>query len=123
MITPEIKQALAGYFAKMQKPVTLVLQTGEHEKRAEQAGFLADISGISDNVNFEERDAGLRSPVSFAAEVDGEATGIVFSGIPGGHEFNSLILAILHASGSDMKLDDSVANLIRQVSKPGVNIM
>jgi alkyl hydroperoxide reductase subunit F len=118
MITPEIKQALAGYFAKMQKPVTLVLQTGEHEKRAEQAGFLADISGISDNVNFEERDAGLRSPVSFAVEVDGEATGIVFSGIPGGHEFNSLILAILHASGSDMKLDESVANLIKQVSRP-----
>jgi len=118
MITPEIKQALAGYFAKMQKPVTLVLQTGEHEKRAEQAGFLADISGISDNVNFEERDAGLRSPVSFAVEVDGEATGIVFSGIPGGHDFNSLILAILHASGSDMKLDESIANLVKQVSKP-----
>ncbi len=118
MITPEIKQALGGYFAKMQKPVTLVLQTGEHEKRAEQAGFLADISGISENVHFEERDAGLRSPVSFSVEVDGEATGIVFSGIPGGHEFNSLILAILHASGSDMKLDESVANLVRQVSKP-----
>jgi len=118
MITPEIKQALGGYFANMQKPVTLVLQTGEHDKREEQADFLADISGISDNVNFEERDAGLRSPVSFSVEVDGEATGIVFSGIPGGHEFNSLILAILHASGSDMKLDDSVANLIKQVSKP-----
>ncbi len=118
MITPEIKQALAGYFANMQKPVTLVLQTGEHEKRSEQASFLADISAISENVIFEERDAGLRSPVSFSLEADGQSTGIVFSGIPGGHEFNSLILAILHASGSDMKLDDSVANLVRQVSKP-----
>ena len=117
MITPEIKQALSGYFASMQKPVTLVLQTGEHKKRAEQAGFLADISGISENVNFEERDAGLRSPVSFSLEVDGQPTGIVFSGIPGGHEFNSLILAILHASGSDMKLDESVSNLVKQVSK------
>lgn len=118
MITPDIKKALAGYFASMQKPVTLVLQTGEHEKRAEQAGFLADIGGISDNVTFEERDAGLRSPTSFLLEVDAQPTGIVFSGIPGGHEFNSLILAILHASGSDMKLDDSVANLVKQVSKP-----
>lgn len=118
MITPEIKQALSGYFANMQKPVTLVLQTGDHPKRGEQAGFLADISGISDNVNFEERDAGLRSPMSFSLEVDGQPTGIVFSGIPGGHEFNSLILAILHASGSDMKLDDSIANLIKQVRKP-----
>ncbi len=118
MITPEIKKALAEYFGNMQRPVTLVLQTGEHDKRAEQAGFLADISGISGNVNFEERDAGLRSPVSFLLEVDGNPTGIVFSGIPGGHEFNSLILAILHASGNDMKLDESVASLVRQVSKP-----
>lgn len=118
MITPEIKQALSGYFANMQKPVTLVLQSGDHPKRGEQADFLADISGISDNVNFEERDAGLRSPMSFSLEVDGQPTGIVFSGIPGGHEFNSLILAILHASGSDMKLDDSIANLIKQVRKP-----
>ncbi len=118
MITPEIKQALSGYFANMQKPVTLVLQTGEHDKRAEQAGFLADIGGISDHVRFEERDAGLRSPVSFSLEVEGQPTGIVFSGIPGGHEFNSLILAILHASGSDMKLDESVSNLVKQVSKP-----
>ncbi len=118
MITPEIKQALSEYFANMQKPVTLVLQTGEHDKRAEQAAFLADICAISDNVRFEERDAGLRSPVSFLLEVDGEPSGIVFSGIPGGHEFNSLILAILHASGNDMKLDESVSNLVRQVSKP-----
>lgn len=118
MITPEIKQALGGYFASMQKPVTLVLQSGEHDKRAEQAGFLADVAGISDNLQFEERDAGLRSPISFSLEVEGQATGIVFSGIPGGHEFNSLILAILHAAGGEMKLDESVRNLVRQVSNP-----
>jgi alkyl hydroperoxide reductase subunit F len=118
MITKEIKQALSQYFADMQNTVTLVLQTGEHPKRAEQAGFLADLAGISDNVAFEERDAGLRSPISFSLEVDGAATGVVFSGIPGGHEFNSLILAILHASGRDMKLDEGVRNMIRQVSKP-----
>lgn len=118
MITPEIKQALDGYFASMQQTVTLVLQTGDHDKRAEQASFLQDIASISDKVIFVERDAGLRSPVSFSLEVAEQPTGIVFSGIPGGHEFNSLILAILHASGSEMKLDDSVQSLVRQVSKP-----
>lgn len=118
MITAEIKQALSGYFSSLEKPVTVVLQTGEHEKRAEQAGFINSICDISENVIFEERDAGLRSPVSFSLEVEGQPTGIVFSGIPGGHEFNSLILAILHASGSEMKLDESVRNLVKQVSKP-----
>ncbi len=120
MITPEIKQALGQYFANLQKPLTLVLQTGEHSKRAELAGFLADLCAISDNLKFEERDTQgeLRSPVSFALEVDGQASGIVFSGIPGGHEFNSLILATLHASGHEMKLDASVQNLVSRVSKP-----
>jgi alkyl hydroperoxide reductase subunit F len=117
MLTPDIKKALAQYFGNMQKTITLVLQTGSHDKRAEQASFLTDIAEISDKLKFEERDAGLRSPVSFTLEADGEATGVVFSGIPGGHEFNSLILAILHASGTEMKLDPSVRNLVRQVSK------
>ncbi len=117
MITPEIKQALVGYFANMQKPVTLVLQTGEHGKRTEQFDFLSSIGSISDNVLFTERDVGLRSPISFLLEVDSQPTGIVFSGIPGGHEFNSLILAILHASGSVMKLDAGIVNLVKQVSK------
>ena len=118
MITDEIKTALKGYFADMQKTVTLVLQTGAHDKRAELVDFLASIAETADTVLFEERDAGLRSPVSFAIEADGQATGVVFSGIPGGHEFNSLILAILHASGSAMKLDDGIANLIKNISQP-----
>lgn len=118
MMTPEIKQALEGHFASMKTPVTLVLQTGEHAKRAEQASFLADICGISDNVNFEERDTGLRSPISFSLEVDHQPTGIIFSGIPGGHEFNSLVLAILNAASGDIKLDDSVRNLVKNISKP-----
>ncbi|MDJ0779329.1 MAG: alkyl hydroperoxide reductase subunit F [Gammaproteobacteria bacterium] len=120
MITAEIKQALSQYFANLQQPVRLVLQTGEHAKRAELVNFLSAIGAISDNVAFEERDTGgiLRSPVSFLLEVDGEDTGIVFSGIPGGHEFNSLVLAILHASGHEMKLDESVQKLVGKVSKP-----
>jgi alkyl hydroperoxide reductase subunit F len=119
MITPKIKQALSQYFSSMPKPVTLVLQTGDHSKRDELKAFLTGICDISENLNLEERDTQgqLRSPVSFSVEVEGQGSGIVFSGIPGGHEFNSLVLAILHASGTDMKLDDSVSNLVKKVSK------
>lgn len=118
MITPEIKTALAGYFQTMNAPVALVLQTGDHEKRAELVDFLTAIADISDNVSFEERDIDLRSPVSFRLDAAGKSTGVVFSGIPGGHEFNSLILAILHAAGGDMKLDDGIAALIKNISEP-----
>lgn len=117
MLTNEILQALKGYAANMQKTVTFVLQSGSHSKRDELVKFLSDIAGVSDNLAFEERDLGgtLRSPISFLLEADGEDTGIRFSGIPAGHEFNSLVLAFLHASGTDIKLDESLQRMVANV--------
>ena len=117
MLTNDILQALKGYAANMQKKITFVLQTGAHDKRDELVTFLSDIAGVSDNLAFEERDLGdaLRSPLSFLLEADGEDTGIRFSGIPAGHEFNSLVLAFLHASGTDIKLDDSLQRMVANV--------
>ena len=117
MLTKEILQALKGYTESMQKNLTFVVQTGEHSKRAELVSFLSDIAGVSDKLNVEERDTQgqLRSAISFLLEADGQDTGIRFSGIPGGHEFNSLILAILHASGTELKVDDSVKSIVKAV--------
>lgn len=120
MITSEILQALKSYTANMKNRVTLVLQTGEHSKRDELLKFLSDIAGASEMLALEERDTGglLRSPISFLLEKDGEATGISFSGIPGGHEFNSLVLAILQASGTEIKLDERLKSLVGGVREP-----
>lgn len=110
MLTPEILNALKGYTANMTNAVTFVLQTGEHSKRAELAEFLTQVASVSDNLTLEERDAGLRSPITFSLETPNGDTGILFSGIPSGHEFNSLILSVLWASGTDIKLDDTLKN-------------
>ena len=117
MLTKDILNALKGYTGNMQKAVTFVLQTGEHSKRAQLQQFLAEIAGVSEKLQLQERDCGaaLRSPVSFLLEVDGEDTGIRFSGIPSGHEFNSLVLAILQASGTPIKLDDSLKAMVANV--------
>jgi alkyl hydroperoxide reductase subunit F len=117
MLTKEIKEALMGYTANMKNKVTFVVQTGEHEKRSELIKFLSDFAKVSVRINVEQRDmAGqLRSPVSFLLEVDGKANGIQFSGIPSGHEFNSLVLAVLHSSGTALKLDDSLKDMVASV--------
>ena len=117
MLSTEIVTALKVYTATMQNPITFVLQTGEHAKRAELLDFLEQISSVSDNIIIEQRDTNgaLRSPVSFFIEVNGESTGIEFSGIPSGHEFNSLILAVLWSSGTEMKLDDSIKSMITNI--------
>lgn len=120
MLNADILNALKGYTEKMDTSVTLVLQTGEHEKREELHQFLRDFTSVSDKLELREEDRPelLRSPISFALEVGGEPAGIVFSGIPGGHEFNSLVLAVLQASGTPIKLDDGITNMLKGVDTP-----
>lgn len=117
MLTPDILNALKTYTANMQNNVTFVLQTGEHSKRAELVDFLTQIADISDNLNLVEKDIGLRSAISFKLETESD-TGMQFSGIPSGHEFNSLILAILWSSGTAMKLDKGMQTMISRLDKP-----
>lgn len=119
MLSPEILQALKGYTAGMQRDVTLVLQSGEHDKRDELKTFLEAVASVSERIALEERDCGgvLRSPISFLLEADGLDTGIRFSGIPGGHEFNSLVLALLHVSGTPIRLDDGLKAIVSGIEE------
>ncbi|MEM9255192.1 MAG: alkyl hydroperoxide reductase subunit F [Pseudomonadota bacterium] len=119
MLTKDILEALKTYTASMEKAATFVLQTGEHAKRAELKEFLEGVASVSDKIQLQERDLPdtLRSPISFLLEADDVDTGIRFSGIPSGHEFNSLVLALLQSTGTAMKLDDSIAGMIREVSE------
>lgn len=107
------------YFAALSRDITLVLATGEHARRDELKTFLAQIVATSPRLSLiEQADAALTTPISFTLRADGTDTGIIFSGIPGGHEFSSLILAILQAGGSALKLDESIQTLIRAVRQP-----
>lgn len=119
MLTQDILKALKTYTANMQNPITFVVQSGEHSKRSELMSFLSDIAGVSEQISVEERttDGLLRSPVSFLIEADGQDTGVRFSGIPSGHEFNSLVLAILQASGTAIKLDESLKQIIANIKE------
>ncbi|MEM7541131.1 MAG: alkyl hydroperoxide reductase subunit F [Pseudomonadota bacterium] len=118
MLTKQLLDALRGYTANMQNDVHFILQTGEHSKRAELLKFLQDFASVSARLSVVEKDAGLRSPVSFTLEVDEHSSGIVFSGVPGGHEFNSLVLAVLQLSGTDPKLDEGIRDMIAAIEQP-----
>ena len=100
--------------------MVLAVQAGEHSKKAELLDMLNQLATTGDTISVEERDLGdaLRSPVSFRLEVAGEPVGITFSGVPGGHEFNSLILAVLQAGGSDLKLDEGIQAAVAAVKQP-----
>lgn len=120
MLTTELLEAVKSYTKGMQNDLTFVLQTGQHEKREELVEFLVKFTSVSDRLHFDQRDTegALRSPVSFLLEVDGKPNGIRFSGIPGGHEFNSLVLAVLHSSGTAPKFDGSLKDIVSNISTP-----
>lgn len=124
MIDQSLLDAVKSYSENMTRPITFVLGNGVHNKRAELIDFLSKIAGTTDKINFDSTatDDSLPSPISFkvVSHVDGilTDTGIVFSGIPGGHEFTSLILAILQTGGHTLKLDDGIQKLIKRFNKP-----
>ena len=119
MLNKEILAAVKSYTAAMGNQVDLVLQTGQHSKRDELKQFLSQITSVSEQLSVIERNESLlRSPLSFGLAVNGALTGIFFSGIPSGHEFNSLILAILQVSDTALKLDNSIQSVIKRVSQP-----
>ncbi|MGP5229334.1 alkyl hydroperoxide reductase subunit F [Psychrobacter celer] len=124
MIDQNLLDAIKSYSENMTRPITFVLGSGEHEKRSELIDFLSKIAGTTDKINFDAQatDDSLPSAISFAiySHIDGALsdTGIVFSGIPGGHEFTSLVLAILQAGGHTLKLDEGIQKLIKRFNKP-----
>lgn len=118
MLTPDLIKAVQSYSEKMTKPVTFVLGAGDHEKRAELVDFLKQLDGATDKLTVSDSFDDALSPISFKLVADNKDTGIIFSGIPGGHEFSSLVLAFLQAGGSDLKLDDSLQQLIKNADMP-----
>lgn len=118
MLDQDLLNAVKSYSERMTRPITFVLGTGEHEQRAELVDFLTQIAGATDKINLSQDFDNTLSPMSFKIQTKGKDTGIVFSGIPGGHEFTSLILAILQAGGSEIKLDQGVQNIIKGIGQP-----
>lgn len=118
MLDQDLLNAVNSYSERMTRPITFVLGAGEHEQRAELVDFLTQIAGTTDKINLSQDFDNTLSPMSFKIQTEGKDTGIVFSGIPGGHEFTSLILAILQAGGSEIKLDQGIQNIIKGIGQP-----
>lgn len=119
MLDQNLLDAVKSYSANMTRPIQLVIGAGEHEKRAELIDFLTKIASTTDKIQFDAQVIDNRlSPMSFKITTENRDTGIVFSGIPGGHEFTSLILAILQAGGHALKLDEDIQQLVKHIQEP-----
>ena len=118
-LSSDLKKSLAAYTADLKGDISITLQKGSHKKRDELVSFLNDVCSVSDQLNLVEIEnvPSARSPLSFNLSLDGADSGITFTGIPGGHEFNSFVLAILQLGGSDLKLDENIKSIISSIDE------
>ncbi len=117
MLDANIKTQLKVYLEKLVAPIELVASLDDSPKSAEMRGLLEDIASLSDKVSLLENGHDARRP-SFSIGKVGEAPRMRFAGLPMGHEFTSLILALLQASGYAPKIAEDTATAIRSLTGP-----
>ena len=113
MLDVQIKQQLQAYLQHLKSPVELAVFLDSSDKAQELDALVKEIAAMSPLVEvIELAQAGERSP-SLLVRSKEKQTSIRFAGVPMGHEFTSLVLALLHSGGHPLKLEVEV---IEQIS-------
>ena len=115
MLDTNMKTQLKAYLEKLTKPVELIATLDDSAKSAEIKELLAEIAELSDKVTFKEDNTlAVRKP-SFLITNPGSNQGPRFAGSPLGHEFTSLVLALLWTGGHPSKEAQSLLEQIRNL--------
>ncbi|MEJ7138470.1 alkyl hydroperoxide reductase subunit F [Amphibiibacter pelophylacis] len=112
MLDAALIPQLKAYLEKLQHPVELVATLGEDESSARMRELLGDIAACSDKVSVRLDGDDARRP-SFSIGRPGVDMGIRFAGLPMGHEFTSLVLALLQAGGHPPRIEAEQIDAIR----------
>ena len=115
MLDTAIKTQLSAYLGKLQAPIELIASLDASDAACQMSELLADIATLSPKVSVREDGTDPRKP-SFSVGRPGEPARIRFAGIPMGHEFTSLVLALLQTGGHPPKVDAAVVEQIRSLS-------
>ncbi|MGX7418438.1 FAD-dependent oxidoreductase [Carnobacterium gallinarum] len=129
-----MKEQLKGIFAKLTKTVTLVnLLDQADPKSVELEGFLQQIASLSNQIVLESKTVGqdaefeakihlTRTPAAVLLDENANYTGIKFSGIPSGHELNSLVLAIYNVGSDGQPIEAPIVDRIKELPKAKIEI-
>ena len=118
MLDSNIIDQLKTYFADFGHRITLSMADSTHPKQSELQEMLIAIAQTSDKISVSSSGGSSDTPW-FTVLRDGKQTGMNFAGIPGGHEFTSLIVAILNAAGRGKLPDAGLSARIKKL-RPGV---
>ena len=118
MLDDTIKGQLASYLDRITQPIELVATLDDREEAQQMRELLSEIAALSDKVTARFDGNATRRP-SFRITRVGADMGLEFAAIPMGHEFTSLVLALLQAGGHPPKVEQAVIEQIQALEPEG----
>ena len=113
MLDQNMKDQLKAYLDNLKSDVHLVLSLDDSDTAQKLLSLANDIAALNDKVKvFQDQSASERKPIMQVVNPT-KQTAIGFAGLPMGHEFTSLVLALLHSGGHPMKIE---ADVIEQIA-------
>ena len=112
MLDDTLKAQLQQYLALLRQPIRLIASLDDSETGTDMKSLLETIVGLSDKVTLDTSGKDVRKP-SFEVVREGETQGVRFAGLPLGHEFTSLVLALLWTGGHPPKVEAEVIESIK----------
>ncbi|MBI0534514.1 alkyl hydroperoxide reductase subunit F [Roseomonas sp. KE2513] len=115
MLDANLKTQLKAYLERVVRPIQITASVNDSPKSREMVELLRDLQAASPKISVEEhRNDGERAP-SFALTSPGQDISLRFAGLPMGHEFTSLVLALLQVGGHPPKLEQAVIDQIKDL--------
>ncbi len=112
MLDDGLKTQLKAYLQNLRQPIELVASLGDGASSRDMLALLEDVAGTSDKVSLSLTGGDARKPSFAITRAAGDAD-VRFAGLPLGHEFTSLVLALLHVGGHPPKFDAEALDRVR----------
>ena len=116
IFTDAIKAQLQTVFGRMEKPLVLELSLDDREISKELQYYAQEMAALTDKLTV-KAGSEAEKPCVRVLSSDGSYTGIAFHGVPGGHEFNSFVIALYNAAGPGQPVDEATLAKIKNLNK------
>ncbi|MBS0235047.1 MAG: alkyl hydroperoxide reductase subunit F [Proteobacteria bacterium] len=113
MLDDALKSQIKAYLEKVVRPIEIHAAIDSSAKSMEMVSLLTDIANLSDKITLVEEQASTERTPSFALTSPGHDISLRFAGIPLGHEFTSLVLALLQVGGHPPRVEQEIIDQIR----------
>ncbi|MCY9261671.1 alkyl hydroperoxide reductase subunit F [Bacillus haynesii] len=114
VLEANIKAQLNQYMQMIENDIVLKVSAGDDSVSKDMLALVEELASMSSKITVEK--AQLDRTPSFSVNRTGEETGVTFAGVPLGHEFTSLVLALLQVSGRPPKVDQKIIDQIKNIS-------